>query len=763
MTVSRRDFLKTSGALIVSFSASSLGFQSPAQNPFGAHESHIDPTKLDSWIAVGSDGLVTAYTGKCDFGQGMFTAQTQLVAEELCVALKQVRLIQCDTSVCPDEGTTSGSQSTPMNFNSKNLAQAAATARETLLSLAAKQWGERADDLTVSEGVIIGKSGRRTKYEEIIGNRRFNIALEPNAKRRAASQWTILGKPVASLDRPALMTGAFEFVHNVRVPGMVHGRVVRPPDAGATVDGVDESSIRQITGIIKVVRVNNFLGVVAEKQSQAEEAARKLQVKWKPGRGLPVQSDFYGGMRKQPSRDVLVVDSRDVEQRLSAAHKIVRASYTYPFQMHGSAGTSCAVADVKADRTTVWSATQSVYPTRSVIAKLLQTPLEKVHVIYVRGSGCYGLNGADAVSFDAALLSHAVGRPVRVQLSRQDEMAWENYGSAFVMDQRAGIDQNGAIVAWECEIWTASRGGRPGYDQPGNVVTGLLAGYEPEPFTPRSAAIPTGELRNRSNAAPSYVAGCVEGNCGGAGAVRSERVLTHTVESPFFTGPLRSPARIQNTFAHECFMDELCVAAKADPVAFRLKHLRDKRLIDVLKGTTEAAKWETRSSPKLEPSRTGMAHGRGVACVVYEGNNGYTALVAEVSVDLRSGVVQPTRFVIALDVGPISNPDGLKSQSEGGVLQGMSRALVEEVTWDDRRVTSVDWESYKSLYLDFPIPEVEVVLINRTDVAATGAGETAITVVPAAIGNAIFDATGVRLREVPFTAERVKAALAART
>jgi CO/xanthine dehydrogenase Mo-binding subunit len=762
MSVSRRDFLKSSGALIVSFSAASLaGPFAIAQGPFDTHPSHVDPAKLDSWIAVAADGTVTAYTGKCDFGQGMFTAQTQLVAEELCVPIGRVKLIQCDTAIAPDQGTTSGSQSTPTNFNSGNLAQAAATAREALITMASRRLGEEADQLTMSDGVITGKSGRRVTYAELIGSRRFNIPLSTTARRRSSAQWTVLGKPVPSLDRAALMTGQFEFLHNVRVPGMLHGRVVRPPEVGATVASVDESSVSQISGLVKVVVRNDFVGVVAEKQWQAVQAARQLKVRWNPGTGLPAQKTFYDSLRQQPSRDVLVVNSGDVEQKLAAARTVVRATYAYPYQMHGSVGASCAVADVQPDRATVWSATQSVYPTRSIVAKLLGQPLDSVRVIYVRGSGCYGLNGADAVSFDAALLSHAVGRPVRVQLSRQDEMAWENFGAACVIEQRAGIDDNGAIVVWDCENWLASRGGRPGYEHPGNVITGVLAGYTPELVTPRAASEPTGELHNRSNAAPSYIAGCISGRCGGGGTVRSERVLSHTVPSPFFTGPLRSPVRIQNTFAHECFMDELSARVKADPVEFRLQHLRDARIIDVLKSAAVAARWEKRPSPIPNPTRTGTVSGRGIACVAYEGDNGYSALVAEVDVDQASGRVQPRRFTIALDCGPISNPDGLRNQIEGGILQGMSRALVEEVTWDDKQVTSKDWATYDSLYLGFEIPTIDVVLMNPTGVPATGAGETAITVVPAAIGNAIFDASGVRLREVPFTAKRVRAALVA--
>lgn len=764
MSLSRRDFLKSSGALIVSFSAACIdGPFAAGQGPFGTHPSHIDPTKLDSWIAVAADGSVSAKTGKCDLGQGMLTAQTQLVAEELCVSIGRVKLIQCDTSVCPDQGTTSGSQSTPTNFNSASLGQAAATAREALISMAAQHLGQPVDQLTVTDGVVSGKGGSRVTYQELIGDKRFSLSLSATAKRRSPTQWTVLGQPVPSLDRASLMTGQFEFVHNVRVPGMLHGRVLRPPEVGATFAGVDESSVRQIPGMVKVVVRNNFVGVVAEKQWQAIQAARLLKVKWNPGPGLPAQKTFYDSLRKQSSRDALALDSSDVEQQLASAHAVLRASYAYPYQMHGSVGTSCAVADVKPDTATVWSATQSAYPTRSIVAKLLGIPLESVRVIYVRGSGCYGLNGADTVSFDAAVLSQAVGKPVRVQLSRQDEMAWENFGSACLIEQRAGINSDGSLEVWDCENWVASRGNRPGYDRPGNVVTGVLLGYEPEPITPRSAKEPTGELRNRDNAAPSYISGCVNGRCKGSGTVRSERVLSHTVPSPFFTGPLRSPLRIQNTFAHESFMDELSAAAKADPVEFRLRHLRDSRLIDVVKAAASLAKWEKHPASQPNRARTGTVTGRGFACVAYEGDNGYTALVAEVSVDLASGRVQPSKFQVALDCGPISNPDGLRNQTEGGILQGMSRSLMEEVTWDDKRVTSYHWETYRSHYLDLvlELPTIEISFLNRTDVPATGAGETAITVVPAAIGNAIFNAAGVRLRQVPFTPERVKAALSA--
>jgi nicotinate dehydrogenase subunit B len=762
--VSRRDFLKSSGALVVAFSgAAVLEHVAAAQGPFDTRASQIDPRLLDSWIAVSADGGVTAYTGKCELGQGMHTAQVQLVAEELCVDVNRVRLVMCDTDVAPDQGTTSGSQSTPANFNHANLAQAAATARETLLQLASARLAVPADQLAAADGVVsvIADRTKRVAYGELVAGNTFDIQVDPNAKRRPANEWTVLGTPVRRLDMAAMATGQLEFVHNVRLPGMLHGAVVRPPAVGATLVSVDESSVRGMAGVVQVVVRNNFVGVVAETAWQARQAAEKLRAVWTRGSGLPPQRDLYSYLRAQPSRDAFVVNSNDTDAAIKRAASVVSATYLHPYQMHGSMGTSCAVADVQGDKASIWSATQSAYPTRSTVAMLLGIPVNNVRVIFTRGSGCYGINGADAVSFDAALLSHAVGRPVRVQLSRKDEMAWENYGLPYAIDLRAALDASGTIVAWECESWSASLGGRPGYDTPGNVVTGVLAGFSPAPFRPQTAAEPTGQFRNGSNAAPSYVAGRVGGRAGGTGTIASERVLTHTVASPFFTGPLRSPARLQNTFAHECFIDELAAQTKADPVAYRLRHLADPRLREVVSAAAKAAGWESRPSPKGNPGSGGILTGRGIACVLYEGDNGYVAMVAEVEVAAATGRITATRFVVAQDCGPVSNPDGMRNQIEGGALQGLSRALGEEVTWDDQRVTSIDWRSYHSLPLGMAVPVIESVLIARPDAEAAGAGETTITIVAAAIGNAVFDATGARLRQVPFTPDRVREAIGA--
>lgn len=751
VTPTRRAVLE--GALVVSFAG--LIHPARAQSAFGANASHIDAGKLDSWLRVGANGAIVAYTGKCDLGQGMFTAQTQLVAEELCVPVSRVALVQCDTAICPDQGTTSGSQSTPVNFNSQNLALAAATARQALLAIAAQTLGEPASDLAIADGVISGKNGN-VSYAQLIGAKHFNLTLDHNAKRKPRAEWTILGKPVPSLDRPQLMTGRFDYVHTVRVPGMLHGRVVRPPRMGATLASVDEASAKSLPGNVRVVVRKNFVGVVADNQHHAVTAAKTLKVNWNPGPPLPAQADFFARMQQLPSHDVLAVDSQDIGE---AQGGVLRARYTYPFQMHGSIGSSCAVADVRKDGATLWSPTQSVYPSRSVAATLLNLPLESVRVIYVRGSGCYGLNGADAVTFDAAILSQAVGRPVRLQYTRADEMMWENFGNPVVVEQRAVL-QDGRIALWDRESWVASLGSRPGYDRPGNVISGMLLGYDPESFTPAPAKPPT-RYNNNSNAVPPYLSGCVGGMCGSGGMVKRERVLAHTVQSPFFTGPLRSPQRIQNTFANECFMDELAHQAGADPVEFRLQHLGHPRLIAVLKQAAAASGWQARVSRDFAKSgiaQSGIVKGRGVACVAYEGGNGYAALVAEVEVDLSTGLIHPTRFVAALDCGPVSNPDGLRNQVEGGILQGMSRSLVEEVRWDETRILSHDWRSYPSLSLGYEMPRIECVFVEPDGVPAAGAGETAITVTPAAIGNAVFDATGLRLRNVPFTAERMEMA-----
>jgi len=765
---SRRSFLAGSGALLVGFRM--MDSPAVAQTLPGPVAEAPKPNQVDSWIAVGADGIVTAFTGKEELGQGISTAQTQLVAEELYLPIERVKLIYCDTAMTPDQAHTSGSQSHPANFNHSNLAQAAATAREALLRMASLRLSLPVDQLTIANGVISSKTPapkthafKKVTYSQLIAGKTFDVTLDRNARRKPAKDWTVLGTSAKRSDMADMVTGRFELVHNVKLPGMLHGRVVRPPAVGATVESVDESSVRGMPGLVKVVVKKNFVGVIADKPWQAMQAALKLKVNWTPGEGLPSTSDFYSHIRGQkPTRDSLLVDSKDSAQKLAQGPSVLSATYFHPYQMHGSVGSSCAVADVKGDQATIYSPTQAVWYQKSTAAMVMGLKPENIHVIFRRGSGCYGLNGADTVTYDAALLSQAVNRPVRVQLTRKDEMAWENYGNAFVMDERAALDTDGNIVAWEHESWAPTLGNRPGAGTPGNVITGLLVGFEPEPFTPTKGPTDPRSYNNNSNGIPSYFAGRIGGVAHGTGNIRSERALAHSVVSPFWTGPLRSPARLQNTFAHECFMDELAAKIKADPVAFRLKHLSDARLSDCVKAAAKAANWDTRPSPQSGLPKNGVVRGRGIACVAYEGDNGYAAMVMEAEIDQDTGRILVKRIFVGNDCGPVSNPDGLKNQMEGGALSGISRALMEEVTWDDQKVTSVDWRSYRTLPLGFSIPTIECVLLNRPDQPATGAGETSITIAAAALGNAIFDATGARIREIPFTPERVKAALAQR-
>jgi nicotinate dehydrogenase subunit B len=755
----RRGFLKLSGAIVVGFSMAGTKL-ADAQILATALPGSPALNQLDSWVAIAADGSITAYSGKEELGQGISTAQQQLVAEELSVPFERVKLIYCDTGMTPDQSHTAGSQSHPANFNHDNLAQACATAREALLSLASDRLNLPVNQLVASDGVISAKSdpAKKVTYAQLLGGKKFELAVNPNAQRKHPSEWKVLGTPAKRPDIPEIVTGRFEFVHNVRLPGMLHGRVMRPPTTNATLAGVDESSVAGMPGLVKVVVKKNFVGVVAQKPWQAMQIASKLKVNWNPGTKLPSYADFYETLRTQPSRDVALVDSGDTAQKLAGAASVLKTTYYHPYQMHGSVGSSCSVADVQGDKATIYSATQAVWYQKQTSAMVLGLKPENVRVIFRRGSGCYGINGADTVTYDAAVLSQAVGKPVRVQLTRKDEMAWENYGNAYVMEQRAGLDAQGNILAWEHESWTPSRGNRPGTGTPGNVITGTLLGFEPQPFSPGPATAPRA-YNNNSNGIPSYFSGRIGGKAQGTGKIASEKSLVHNVTSPFFTGPLRSPARLQNTFAHESFMDELAAQAKADPVEFRLRHLRDLRLIEVLKAAAKAANWDTRPSPRPNIVKTGVVTGRGVSCVLYEGDNGYSSAVIEVEVNQDTGQVSVKKIFTSHDCGPISNPDGLRNQIEGGALQAISRALGEEVTWDAEKITSFDWRTYKSLPLGFAIPKIESVLINRMDEEANGAGETSITVIAAAIGNAIFDATGARIRQIPFTKEWVKAAL----
>lgn len=768
-TLSRRGFLKAGSGLVVAFTAPVYFDRKPVE---AALPEAVEPgapliDQVDSWISIARDGAVTIFTGKVELGTGVETATRQIAAEELDVALARITVVQASTGRTPDQGYTAGSQSMKTQW-SNGLRQAAATARQALVQLASGRLGLPTSELTVEQGVVRARSDphKQVSYGDLVGGGKLNLAVSRTAPTKQPDQYRVVGTSVPRSDVPAKMTGAFTYTQDIRLPGMLHGRVVRPSRttalsnpramaasaagtlANGSLEQVDASSVTGLPGVVKVVTRHDFVGVVAEREEQAIAAAQSMRVTWKDPASLPTMTDLYHAITSAPVATTRVLaDAGNVTTSLQGAARVFDAVYQHPYQMHASIGPSCAVADVRADQATIWSGTQGVYPLRDAAATLLGLPPDSVRVIYVEGSGCYGLNGADNVSLDAALMSQAVGKPVRVQYMRHDEMAWENFGTPMVMHLRAGVDAGGTITSWDHEDWTANRGSRPG--PPGNLPTGVLAGF-PEPPPPPSPP-PSPPLGDDSlNSMPSYT-------------FANLRVRSYGVYKPWlFTGPLRSPSRLQNTFANESFMDEIASAFRLDPVAFRLRHATDPRLIAVIQKAAQSAGWQARPSPNpASGSGSNLATGRGVAAVHYEGNSSYLAMIVDAEVDRGSGQVRVPRVVVAHDCGVIINPDGLRLQLEGNVIHALSRALKEEVTFDRSGVTAVDWSSYPILTFEELPTQLTIDLINRPDQPALGAGEPTETLLAGALANAIFDATGARLRVLPFTPARVKAAMGA--
>lgn len=708
------------------------GSAAEVQAPAGADQ-------VDAWLAVTNDGTVTVFSGKVELGTGVRTALAQIVADELDVPFARVTMVMGDTARTPDEGYTAGSAT--IQSSGLTLRKASAEARQALLALAADRLGAPAAQLSVKDGVVSvqGDPSKSVAYGALIGNQRFNRKISGTAPTKPPSAYTIVGTPVPRVDIPPKITGGAAYLQDFTVPGMLHGRVVRPAGVGATLQSYDEGSVSGIAGIVNVVRNGDFLGVVAEREEQAIKAAQQLKVTWQTGTPLPKMGDLFSWVRGQPTTDKALVTNGDVAGALRSAAKTLQATYHQPYQMHAAIGPSCAVADVRPDKAVIWSSTQGVYALRGALAQLLGLPADAVQVIHMEGAGCYGHNGFDDAAADAALLSKAVGKPVRVQWMRQDEHGWEPKGPAMVMEVTGGLDAQGNVVAWDYGVWTPTHSTRPG-GQAGNLLAGTL-------ISPPAPAAKNGTTGGDRNAPTNYT-------------FKNNRVTAHWLAtSPLRPSALRSLGGIANAFANESFMDELAAAANADPVDFRLRHLDDPRAIAVVKQAAALAQWQPRPSPGPDAGGTGTAKGRGMAFIRYENTLAYVAVVAEVRVDRGSGQVQVTHVSVAHDCGLIINPDGLKNQIEGNVIQATSRALKEQVVFDQSRVTSLDWRSYP--ILTFPeVPTVDIALINRPDQPALGAGEIASLPMAPAIANAIFDATGRRLRTIPFTPDTVKAALA---
>jgi len=736
MDATRREFLAGSGALIVGFSLVSRDAQAQG---VGVAAKPLALDDVDAFLAVGRDGIVRVFTGKVDLGTGTRTALRQIAAEELDVALDRVDLVEGDTARTPDQGPTWGSLT--IQVGGVQIRQAAATARRALLAAAAERLGAPVGDLEVKYGVVRLKTDptKSVAYAELVGDREFRIKVDKSAPLKDPATYTVVGTSARRVDIPAKLTGEFTYMQDFRVPGMLHGRVIRPPAMGATLVSVEESSVSGIKGLVRVVREGSFLGVVAESEWAAIKAARALKATWTPWEGLPEMDRLYQVVKATPvAKDEETLKRGDAVAAMSTAAKTLSATYEFGIHLHGSIGPSCAVADFKDGQLMLWSASQATHWLRRELATMLGIPADRIRVQYLDGAGCYGRNGHEDAAADAVLLSRAVGRPVRVQWMRHDEHGWEPKGPPTLVELHGGLDAAGNITAWRSEFWipkvTLITDAVP-------LVAATLAGL------PHKEAQNPGNIFQ--NSAPGY-------------AFPNVHAVCHRLETtPFRPSWIRTPGRMQNTYANEAFLDELAAAAGADPVEFRLRHLPDARGAETLKAAAKRAGWTPRPSPK-KGAKSAVATGRGVTYVKYENVRTYVACVAEVEVERASGAVRVTRVVVAHDCGQIINPDGVRAQVEGNVIQTVSRTLKEELKWDRSMVTSLDWKSYP--ILTFPeAPQVDVELISRPQEPPWGAGEPSAAVVPSAISNAIFDAVGARVRTVPFTPARVQAAIRATT
>jgi CO/xanthine dehydrogenase Mo-binding subunit len=756
LPVSRREFLKASGALVVS--ASLPGFVVDALAHDGPHAAAavkppLVPTELDSWVAVLPDGKVTAFFGKMDMGQSLDIAIAQIVAEELDVGVDKVDVVMGDTALTCNQGGASGS--TGIWQGAKPLRSAAAEARRVLVAAASQQLGVPAEQLRVDDGVVSALSdpAKKTTYAELIGGRYFNHKVEWNkqtgnamdikveAKPKSPSEYKIVGKPFTRRDLPGKVFRTEKYVTDITLPRMLHARVIRPQQAACAVASVDEASIRKVKGA-RIVREKDFVAVVASHEWDAVRASRLIKVSYSD-----VKTDPFPGMdalhdhiRKAPvAKREEPVRKGDVDGAFKNAARVVEAEYEWPFQSHASMGPGCALADVRKDGVTVWSGSQKPHFVQIGVARLLDVPLEKVRVIWVYGPGSYGRNDAGDTALDAAMLSKLTGRPVRVQGMRNDGIAWDPKGPACVHRARAALDASGKVIGYEFVSKGFSRINiETNESDPRDSLVGMEVGLPPKP--------------NNGFGVPSETYGFDH-------KLLAWETIPPLLDacSPLRSAHLRDPVGPEIHFGSEQFIDELAAITGEDPVAFRLKYVTAPRDAAVIKAAAEKAGWQPRNGPR-EKQTGDVLKGRGIA---YAQRNGtIVATVAEIEVERNTGRIHAKKFTVAHDCGLIINPEGLRYTIEGNVVHGLSRTLFEEVRFDKNRVTSIDWMSYPILDIADAPETIDVVLINHPEIAPTGAGEPSIRTIPAAVANAFYDATGVRLRRVPLSPERVKAALA---
>ncbi len=727
----RRQFNTGFGALVLAFSLDPRLAAAQERLPGSLQNNR----RLDAWIRINADGNATVFTGKVELGQGILTALAQIAAEELDLPLARVKMISGDTGRTPNEGQTAGSQS--IEYSGTALRLAAAEVRAILLDLAAQHLGAAANQLTVADGVIAAPDGRKVGYGDLVAKLDLNREASAKAAPKPPASHKVVGKSIARFDIPAKVTGGAAFVQDMRLPGMLHGRVIRPPRYGSKLDNVDEAAAKAMPGVVAVVRDGSFLGVVAEREEQAIKAREALRnsANWTLGPELPDPARIFDVIRSLPSKDATI----GVKQGAPPTNaRSFEAVYTKPYMAHASIGPSCSLAEFKDGKLTVWTHSQGVFPLRAELVKMLKLPAAAVRCIHVEGSGCYGHNGADDVAADAALLARAVpGRPVRLQWMRDDEFGWEPYGPAMVMQAKAALSADGKIADWEYQVWSNTHSTRPESTTGTNV---LAAWYlaEPQKMGPPTA-IPQPAGGGDRNAIPLY-------------DFPSQRVVHHFVQDmPIRVSALRTLGAYANVFALESFMDELAAAAGADPVAFRLAHLKDPRGRAVIEAVAKKAGWT--AGEKGDGTR-----GRGIGFAKYKNLACYVAVVAEVEVDRGSGMVRVPRTWAAVDSGLIINPDGLANQMEGGIIQSVSWTLKEAVRFDKNAILTRDWASYPILTMP-EVPKVEVELINRPSERPLGSGEGSQGPAVAAVVNAFANATGKRIRDLPLHPARVKAAL----
>jgi CO/xanthine dehydrogenase Mo-binding subunit len=741
VTIDRRRVLAGGGALIVSFSLSNAFAQdqsatpppAPAAKPPG---SLATTPLLDSWIQIEADGGITVFTGKAELGQGFKTAFQQIAAEELDVAFESLKVITADTGRTANEGYTSGSHS--MQDSGTAIQNAAAQVRALLVAEAARRLDLPAGNFRTENGAVIAPDGQRFGYGDLVAGNMLHVQAQPTSKLKDPLTFMVMGRSLPRVDIPAKVTGGAAYVQDMRLPGMLHARVVRPPSYGAQLTDCDTAAVERLPGIVKVVRNGNFLAVVASKEFVAIKAMAALSAvaRWKETPSLPKQDDLRAVLLGLPSQDKTIFQVSDPSV---SGRKTIEASYTRPYQSHGSIGPSCAVAQLADGTMTVWTHTQGVYPDRQAIAEMLRVPQASVRCIHVEGSGCYGHNGADDAAADAALIARELpGVPVRVQWMREQEHGWEPFGPAMVTKLKASLDGDGRISDWNFEVWSNTHSMRPG-----GAGSMLAAQHMADPFAvPAPKPIPLPEGGGDRNAIPIY-------------KFPNARVVHHFIpDMPVRISAMRALGAYHNVFSIESFIDELAVAAGADPVEFRLKHLDDPRGRDVIEKAAQEFGW--RKGQKAPPNR-----GFGFAFARYKNLAAYCAIASEVEVNRETGRPRLLRAVAAVDSGQVVNPDGLINQIEGAIVQSMSWTLYEAVTFDDTRITSIDWQTYPILRFDAVPDRIEVHIINRPGKPFLGSGETGQGPAAASIANAIADATGKRLRDLPLTRRKIKAAIEA--